>query len=144
MAEIAPHEGCYTANCGAGHPNSLFNDITASWQGPWIRSAWDEGIVEGYGANQFGPQFAITRAEATALTARTFNVPAHQGCYTANCGAGHPDNLFNDIVDSWQGPWVRAAWDKGWISGTSANRFEPNRPITRAEHLKMAQIAAKN
>ncbi|MCA9374108.1 MAG: S-layer homology domain-containing protein [Candidatus Gracilibacteria bacterium] len=144
LAGISPHQGCYSANCGAGYPNNFFNDITATWQGPWVRAAWDEGIVEGYGANEFGPQFAITRAEATALTARTFKVPAHQGCYTANCGAGHPDNLFNDITDAWQGPWVRTAWDNGWISGISANRFEPNRPITRAELLKMAKLAATN
>lgn len=132
---IPPKSGCFDADCG-----SPFMDLDA-WQGPWVRGAWDLRIVEGYSEDVFGPNRVISRAEAVALVARAFSVPPHEGCYTANCGAGHPNNFFLDIVDMWQGPWIRALWDKGWITGTGPNKFEPNRPMTRGELTKLIQTA---
>ncbi|HLG26071.1 MAG TPA: S-layer homology domain-containing protein, partial [Candidatus Gracilibacteria bacterium] len=134
-AGVKPIEGCYDADCG-----SPFGDLDM-WQGPWVRAAWDQKMVEGYAGNIMGPNYPMTRAEAAALLAKAFKVPPHEGCYTANCGAGHPDNFFLDIVDMWQGPWLRALWDKGWINGTAPNKFEPNRAITRAELSKLIQTA---
>ncbi len=135
-ANIPPKTGCYDADCG-----SPFMDLD-SWQGQWVRTAWDTKVVKGYTASIFGPNRSITRAEATAMIARAFGIPAHQGCYTANCGAGHPDNFFLDIQDAWQGAYIRALWDIGLLKGKGENTFAPNANITRAELAKLA-IKAK-
>ncbi len=131
-----PKAGCFDSDCG-----TTFADLDL-WQGPWIRAAKDKEIVEGYTAKIFGPNLLMSRAEASALVARTFKIPAHTGCYTANCGAGYPTNLFIDINDFWQGPWIRALWDEGLVQGKAPYTFAPNSPITRAELVKIV-IKAK-
>ena len=107
------------------------------WQGPWIRAAWDLKIVKGVAANRFAPNRGMIRAEAAVVVDNAFNIKPFQGCYTANCGAGHAYNFFLDIKDAWQGPYIRSLWDAGLITGTGPNKFEPDRPITRAELTKL-------
>jgi hypothetical protein len=76
------------------------------------------------------------------MLAKAFNITPYPGCYTANCGAGYPANLFMDIKQAWQGPYLRALWDKGLILGAAPNKFDPDRPITRAELVKLAMDAS--
>jgi len=126
---IPPKIGCYDSDCG-----TTFLDLD-SWQGPWVRAAFDLKLIDG--ADKFRPDDALSRAEAASLIAKVFKIPPHVGCYSANCGAGWPDNLFEDIVEYWQGPWIRALWDKGLIKGVAPNQFQPDRAITRAELSKI-------
>lgn len=122
-------QGCYDADCG-----SPFVDLE-TWQGPWIRSAYDLKMVVGVGMGQYAPNRQISRAEAVALVTKSFKIPAHQGCYTANCGAGYPDNFFKDIVHDWQGQYLRAAWDKKLITTIEPGKFYPDVPVSRAVFL---------
>jgi hypothetical protein len=130
-AGIPPIQGCYDSDCG-----SPFADLDM-WQGPWLRAAWNLQIVKGVGPGRFAPNRGMSRAEAAVIVANAFKIPPFQGCYTANCGAGHPDNFFLDITEKWQGPYVRALYDKGLVTGPFPNKFEPNRPINRAELTKL-------
>jgi hypothetical protein len=132
-----PNTGCYDADCG-----TPFTDLEM-WQGPWIKAAYDAHIVKGLSENKFFPNNTTTRAESAALIAKTFGILPHQGCYTAGCGAGHPDNFFEDIYLFWQGPWIRALWDEQLISGIAPNKFGPDLPVTRAEFVKIAMSAKK-
>jgi flagellar hook assembly protein FlgD len=125
-------QGCYDADCG-----SPFIDL-ANWQGPWVRAAWDLKFVSGVGAGRFAPDRELTRAEAAALITKAFGIPPHQGCFDADCGAGHPNDTFEDIVHNWQGPYLRALWDKGIISAAAKNRFFPDLAISRLDFLEMA------
>lgn len=130
---------CYDNDCG-----SQYTDLDV-WQGPWIRPAWDLKIIEKAG-QYFEPNKAITRAEAASLAVKGFKFPIPAFCYTANCGAGFPDNFFIDIKQAWQGPYIRSLWDKKVVQGTEPGIFEPNRPITRAELTKMvisSRVAVK-
>lgn len=122
-------QGCYDADCG-----SPFMDLDL-WQGPWVRAAWDLKMVSGVGADRFAPNREITRAEAAALIVKSFQIPPYQGCYTPNCGAGHPDNFFNDIKLAWEGQYLRALWDKKVISADSSGKFFPDIPVMRGEVL---------
>jgi len=135
-AGIPPIAGCFDNDCG-----SPFTDLD-SWQGAWLRAAYDLHLIEGTSETTFEPNRMLTRAEAASLIAKVFKIPPHMGCYTTNCGAGHPDNLFEDIVAFWQGPWIRALWDRGLIKGTAPHQFAPDRAITRAELAKLI-ISAK-
>ncbi|MCC6643272.1 S-layer homology domain-containing protein [Candidatus Peregrinibacteria bacterium] len=125
-------QGCYDADCG-----SPFNDLVM-WQGPWIRSAWDTKTVSGVGPNTFAPNRQITRAEAAALVVKAFKIPPHQGCYSANCGAGYPNDFFNDVRLGWQGPYLRALWDMKAITTVEPGKFYPDIPISRAVFLDWA------
>ncbi len=137
VAGLTPKIGCYTSDCG-----SPFNDLEP-WQGTWIRAAWDAKIVSGTAPDKFSPNRPITRAEAAALIVKGLGISPHQNCYNANCGAGYPDNLFNDITQMWEGPYIRALWDKGMTMATGQNTFSPDIPIKRGEFLEMLLTAKK-
>ncbi len=126
-AGIPPKLGCYDTDCG-----TPFQDLLV-WQSQWLRAAWDLKIVQGVTDKLFMPQRAITRGEAMVLIAKTFRIAPHKNCFTANCGAGQPDNFFLDITDPVQGSYIRALWDLGIIKGTGPNTVDPDRPVTRAE-----------
>jgi len=131
-AGIEAVKGCYDNDCG-----SPFMDLVP-WESPWVRAAWNAGIVSGIAPDQFG-QGQITRAEAAALLAKAFKIAPFDinRCYTFNCGAGYPDNFFTDIMQSWQGPYLRALWDKGVIQTVTPGKFYPDRPLSRAQFLDM-------
>lgn len=54
---------------------------------------------------------------------------------TQTAVAGLP---FTDIADcAWAHEYIKALYDKGIVTGVSADSFEPNRAVTRAEFVKM-------
>jgi hypothetical protein len=117
---IEPNRGCYDNDCG-----SPFNDLD-SWQGRWVRPAYDRGIVEGYLYDEFRPNQAITRAEAVKVVLATY------GYRPTN----DTRSFFND-VHGWQTGWVERARLIGLVQGIGNGNFDPNRPITRAEAAKV-------
>jgi hypothetical protein len=140
-AGIKPVLGCYDPDCG-----SPYTDLEM-WQGQWLRAAWNLQIIKSEA--HFRPNDSITRAEAAVIVANAFiksgkiKISLHADCFTANCGAGFPDNFFTDIKDRWQGPPVRWLWDAGLTQGRAPGMFEPNIPITRAELAKLVMLAAE-
>lgn len=129
-AGVSPKLGCYDTDCG-----TPFEDLV-TWQSQWLRAAWDLKIVKGVSNTLFVPQRPITRGEGAVLIAKAFKIPPAKNCYTANCGAGYPNNFFVDINDPVQGSYLRALWDRKIIQGTGPNTFDPNRQMTRAEMAK--------
>lgn len=128
-------QGCYDNDCG-----TPFVDLDM-WQGPWVRGAWDMKIVSGVSADRFDPNREITRAEAVALVVKAFKIPPHYGCYNAHCGAGLPDDPFNDIVQMWQGQYLRALTDKGILQTLTPGKFYPDQAITRGQFVEMVYRA---
>lgn len=106
-------------------------DIDGHWSEIYVRRLYDLCIVEGYGDRTFRPNQNITRAEMVKMALSAVEIPPKPGCYDADCGSPFMD------LDMWQGPWIRAAWDRGIVQGMSHDRFEPNRSITRAEATKV-------
>lgn len=119
-AKKSPKAGCYDADCG-----TPFIDLD-TWQGPWIRAAYDLGIIKGYSANQFRPNQAITRAEATKI------ILAAYGYSPSNVSK----SFFND-VEGWATGWIERAHELGIVQGIGNGNFDPERPITRAEAAKI-------
>ncbi len=132
---MEPDEGCFNNSCG-----TPFMDLTSIEEGAVLRPLFLEELIEGYGRTIFKPHGFLTRAEASAMVVKAFFEP-FEGCYTPNCGAGHPNNFFNDINDMWQGRYIRVLWDKGIVTGAGPGRVEPNNYITRAEMAKMIVMA---
>jgi len=117
---IKPNPGCYDADCG-----SPFIDLDM-WQGPWIRPAWDLGIIQGYSHDIFKPNQAITRAEAVKVILATYD---YSPLPTAK-------SFFHD-VSGWSIGWIEKAHEIGLVQGVGNGNFDPNRPITRAEAAKI-------
>lgn len=117
---IAPNPGCYDNDCG-----SPFYDLD-EWQGPWVRSAYDHNIVEGYAYNRFAPNQHITRAEAVKVVLSTYNIAP----------LNVSESFFKD-VNGWETGWVEKARVIGLVQGIGNGNFDPHRPITRAEAAKI-------
>ncbi len=117
---IAPKSGCYDEDCG-----SPFKDLLM-WQGPWVRKAWDLGIVQGYNGNEFRPNQNITRAEAVKVVLATYGYHA----LSTNV------SFFKD-VKGWSVGWIQNAFEMGIVQGMGDGTFQPDRAITRAEAAKV-------
>ncbi len=130
-----PTFGCYDLDCGAP-----FTDLGIG-DGQWVRAAWERKILKGEEKAKFYPNKAITRGEFSALLAKAFGIQPFKGCFTTNCGAGYPNNYFLDIVQSWQGAYLRSLWDRKIVDPSNQFIFRPDEPITRAEMAKMIMRA---
>jgi len=106
-------------------------DIDRHWAELYIKKLYDLCIVEGYQDGYFRPEQNVTRAELVKMGLFAGGVSPNQGCYDNDCGTPFAD------LDKWQGKWVRPAWEKGIVEGDSSMYFSPNRPITRAETVKI-------
>lgn len=110
-----------------------FRDITPvqSWAGRSIQVAAAKGIINGRGDGVFDPQEIVTRAEFAKMIVLAFGLE--------DATATHS---FTDVNSSdWFQPYVAAAVKAGIVKGRSADRFEPNGTITRAEMATMAARA---
>jgi len=110
-----------------------FGDIggVKDWAGRQIEVAAAKGILEGRGEGQFVPDGLVTRAEFAKMIVKTFGL--EDDTATEN---------FADVGDDdWFKPYVAAAVKFGIVNGRSADRFEPDGTITRAEMAAMAARA---
>ena len=111
------------------------NDIDGHWSEIYVRRLYDLCILDGYSDGSFRPDQGITRSELVKMALSAAKIPPNPGCYDADCGSPFMD------LEMWQGPWLRAAWDRHIIEGYSADRFAPNRQINRAEAVKIVLAA---
>lgn len=52
----------------AGAYRTLFSDVPGSnWAAPYVNLAYEEGLVSGYGDGTFGPDDAVTTAQAATI-----------------------------------------------------------------------------
>lgn len=84
--------------------------------------------VSGYPGNQFGPEDALTRAQAAQLF---YSLLKDQDISMTTHFADIPS-------DAWYAKAVNTLASMSIISGIGDDKFLPNRPITRAEFVTMA------
>ncbi|WP_340229114.1 S-layer homology domain-containing protein [Saccharibacillus sacchari] len=85
--------------------------------------------MRGYPNGKFEPQQGVKRSEVAAILNRTM-----QASGTASNAATN----FADVpASNWAHEDIRFVVEQGWMQGTSATLFQPNRSVTRAE---LAQI----
>jgi len=107
------------------------SDIDGHWSEIYIRRLYDLCIIEGYADGSFRPEQSVTRAELVKMALYSKGIKPNPGCYDADCGSP-----FMDLA-SWQGKWIRPAWDRKIINGYSNDRFAPNKSISRSEAVKV-------
>jgi hypothetical protein len=110
-----------------------FKDTSGHWAEADIRAAAAQGWMTGEGDGLFGPDQALTRAEAAAVLLRATGVsaPAVGAGATAADEAASP---FADVPAShWAAHDIDVAAQLGYVDGVAAGRFAPDRPITREQ-----------
>ena len=109
-----------------------YSDVQSnSWYYDTVRIAEKYGYINGTGNGRMNPEGYVTREQAAVILGRL---------YKANPGNVKPANLsFKDKakVATWSAGYVKAAVDKGIITGYKDNTFKPAKAITRAELAKI-------
>lgn len=78
-------------------------------------------VVNGIGANQFGPEQTLTRAQFAVMVNRALNFEASK------------QTAFADIQGGWYEKDIQALYEKGIIKGVSDTKFNPNGHLTREQ-----------
>ena len=111
-----------------------YSDVQSnSWYYDTVRIAEKYGYINGTGNGRMNPEGYVTREQAAVILGRL---------YKADPGNVKPANLsFKDKakVATWSAGYVKAAVDKGIITGYKDNTFKPTKVITRAELAKILQ-----
>lgn len=105
-------------------------DIIGHWAQTYIEDLYEKQIVSGMDASHYSPNKPISRAELTKIVVNMYKIPMQPvGSFTSS---------FKDVKTSeWYAPYIQAAYDKEIIVGFSDKTFNPNKPITRAEAMKI-------
>jgi len=100
-----------------------FTDIQSHWAKDYISALYASGILNGKSEYEFAPDLYITRAEASAMLARAFNIKED-----------FSNSSFADISEKdWFFGYVNALNRLGIINGTGGKAFSPHENISRQE-----------
>lgn len=117
-------------------PMIPFTDVKA---GQWYENAlvhcynWE--LFNGMSETKFGPNIAMTRAMFVQVLANWYGVDTSE--YTCD--------QFTDVKPShWYYGAVAWAYENGITSGTSADKFSPNKALTRQEAAALFMNVMKN
>ena len=114
--------------------NTVFKDLDGyEWAVESIVGLYKKGIVSGRTEDTYAPSENITRSEFVKLVASAFNL---------NGGTGRLP--FEDTsTESWDYPYIKAAYEAGVINGISSTEFGCVLPITRQDMAVILCRAAK-
>lgn len=104
----------------------VFNDTKNHWAKDAIDIAVTNGITNGMDKNMFKPNVPLTREQASVM------ISNYKKLNDANLDKL---NKFADSksVSSWAKSGVEGMLEKGYMNGYKDNKFNPKKPITRAE-----------
>lgn len=104
-----------------GHAHS--SDYTGHWSEPLVKSAVEQGLLQGYDNGSYRPDKAITRAELAVLLART--LPS---------GEKAVGGIFKDVeTGSWYAEAVEKVVKAGLLTVDEEGRFRPGATVTRLD-----------
>ncbi len=113
-----------------GIDSSVFTDIANHWAKDDIAFVTQRGLFGGTAADKFSPNMPMTRGMFVTVLGRLANADV----------SGLDSGKFADVkTGSYYAPYVEWANKNNIISGTAADKFSPNTPITREQ---MAAIIA--
>ena len=117
-------EGVSTAASGSG-----FADVAPDeYYAPYIAWAAQNGIVNGYGDGNFGPEDNITREQIAKMTANYIT-------YKTGAAAGRAELSFTDAADisDWAREPIALCVEQGILNGNDDGTFAPQNNATLAE-----------
>jgi len=103
-----------------------FTDIRGHWAQDKILDISSKQIVNGYDDYTFRPDRTVTRAEATAILSRAYQLTKQK------------DIHYIDLLpDHWAYTYIARAAQSGIIDGYPDRSFAPNQPVSRMEMISM-------
>ncbi|NRF94797.1 S-layer homology domain-containing protein [Paenibacillus frigoriresistens] len=112
-----------------------FQDIQSHWAAPYVRAAYQAGIIEGTSASTFTPELPVKREEAATMIWRL----------AQSKGIAAPAALkFQDSPDAWAVPAVSGVLSKGWyaIDARKSGESWSYRPRDNMTRQEMAALLA--
>jgi hypothetical protein len=113
----------------------LFDDVfDTDWFCGYITTAYEAGLVSGYGNGAFGPMDKISREQAMTIIARTMGITGLEN----EIAIGELESLSLEY-DDWEKSslWAKTGIAKcvnaGLVSGKGGKMLAPKDNITRAE-----------
>ena len=104
-----------------------FPDVKAHWGKEYVEKAAALGLFTGYEDGTFRPDNLVTRGQFVTVLWRMAEKPAPTKA-----------NPFTDVpAGAWYADAVVWAFEKGYVSGRSAEIFDPEGTITRQEAMKI-------
>ena len=128
--------GTHTIEAKFAKESAAIEDPDKTGVGDWLQASDHIAYMKGYSNAQFGPNDNMTRAQVAQMfynLLKDKNVKATVG--------------FDDVTaDKWYADAVNTLASLNVIKGVSANKFAPNRTITRAEFaviaMRFAEVSA--
>ncbi|MPM18672.1 hypothetical protein SDC9_65085 [bioreactor metagenome] len=105
---------------------ATFADAQGMWASDAILTAFMNGWMSGVSPTAFAPNAPLTRAQAATILVRMAGLAPTKSAAT-----------FADCTSHWARAYIDTARKYGIVSGTGADTFEPDRPVTRAEMAVM-------
>lgn len=99
------------------------------WSDGYINALVVNGLVKGYGNNEYHPSDSITRAEFVVILARAID----KGLIARPTTTTQRTFTDSDVFPEWATDAINLAAQYGIIQGYDDGSFGPDRPITRAE-----------
>lgn len=112
--------------------DDTFSDtVKSSYYSKYVAWAVDEGIIEGYGNNTFGPADPVTKEQMAVILSRYIAFTEEE--LEANPGIIYLE--FSDLgaISSWAGAAVSEMQSYGIVTGDENNYYQPQKAATRAE-----------
>ena len=116
---------------------STFTDLTQDWYIPAVNWAAENGIVNGYSAEKFGPNDPITREQLAAILYR------YEGTEGTDASIDPKYTDAGDISD-WAADAMAWCVAEGIINGRTETTLEPGGNATRAEVATMLMRMCKD
>jgi len=118
---------------------NIFKDTQGHWAQNYINQLSINCDVKGYTdangqfLNEFHPDQSMTRAELVTTLVK---------CKFKGQPLPTTTTLFPDVkVGSWYAPYVTKAAQQNWVSGYKDGTFHPEKPLTRAEAVKVILLS---
>ena len=107
--------------------SNSFTDVSSdAWYNNAVSTLAKAGVLEGYEDNTYRPDRAITRAELVKIAMSFYGG-----------GSAAAGTAFGDTSGHWAASFINAAAEMGFIEGDGSGTFDPDRPVTRAEAMKI-------
>ena len=114
---------------------AVFTDVnTASWYGSAVTWAWENGLVNGYGDDLFGPTDALTREQAVVILWRFAQT---LGVDVSVDGDASFELADGESVSRYARSAVRWACELGILGVSDEGTVDPKGEVTRAEAAQM-------
>lgn len=110
----------------AGSGKTSFTDVPRrAWFAPYVATAFNSGIVQGYFGKLFKPNQEVTRAEFIKMALTAMAVPLEPVVLEAP---------YSDVaVSDWSAPYVQYAKQKNLLTIADGAKLNSNESITRQE-----------